>query len=108
MTITGERAAATGERVAATGEREVATGEGEIASGERPAAMSDASAEVGSAFKGLMAAVRRLRGRETRSHCGLSDAQYGLLLGLREHDQLSSRELAGLAILSPATTTEML
>jgi MarR family transcriptional regulator, organic hydroperoxide resistance regulator len=75
---------------------------------ERAVPTSPAADELGSAFKGLMAAVRRLRGRETRSHGGLSDAQYGLLFGLREHDQLSSRELAGLANLSPATTTEML
>jgi DNA-binding MarR family transcriptional regulator len=55
-----------------------------------------------------MAAMRRLRGRETRRSCGLSDAQYRLLFGLRDHQQLSSGELACLADLSPATTTEML
>jgi DNA-binding MarR family transcriptional regulator len=71
---------------------------------ERPAA----SAELGRAFKGLMAAVRRLRGRETRQHGGLSDAQYGLLFGLREHQQLASGELAGLADLSAASAAEML
>jgi MarR family transcriptional regulator, organic hydroperoxide resistance regulator len=55
-----------------------------------------------------MAAVRRLRGRETRRPGELSDAQYGLLFGLRDHAELSSTELAFLADLSPATTTEML
>lgn len=68
----------------------------------------DGATEVGRAFKGAMAAVRRLRGRETRGHGELSDAQYSLLFGLREHTELSSRELAELAALSPATTTEML
>jgi DNA-binding MarR family transcriptional regulator len=66
------------------------------------------STELGASFKGVLAAVRRLRGRETRSHEGLSDAQYGLLFGLRDHQQLSSGELAVLADLSPASTTEML
>jgi DNA-binding MarR family transcriptional regulator len=70
--------------------------------------LGEAAADLAAAFKRLMAAVRRLRGRETRQHGGLSDAQYRLLFGLREHDQLPSRELAGLADLSPATATEML
>ena len=73
------------------------------AAGVRPAA-----AEVGRAFKGAVGAVRRLRGRETRSPDGLSDAQYGLLFGLREHDVLPTSELALLADLSPATATGML
>ena len=55
-----------------------------------------------------MAAVRRLRGRESRRHDELSDAQYRLLFGLREHESLSSRDLACLADLSAATATEML
>ena len=55
-----------------------------------------------------MAAVRRLRGRETRQHGGLSDAQYGLLFGLREHEQLPLGELACLADLSAASAGEML
>jgi DNA-binding MarR family transcriptional regulator len=67
-----------------------------------------ATEQLGRSFKGAMAAVRRLRGRETRQAEGLSDAQYGLLFGLRDHAELSSSELAFLADLSPATTTEML
>jgi MarR family transcriptional regulator, organic hydroperoxide resistance regulator len=59
-------------------------------------------------FKRAMAAVRRLRGRETRRPGELSDAQYGLLFGLRDHSELSSSELAVAADLSPATATEML
>jgi DNA-binding MarR family transcriptional regulator len=73
------------------------------ASPPRPAAT-----ELGRAFKGCVRAVRRLRGRETHSPDGLSDAQYGLLFGLREHDALPTSELALLADLSPATATGML
>jgi DNA-binding MarR family transcriptional regulator len=68
----------------------------------------EASDELGRSFKALLAAVRRLRGRETRQHGGLSNAQYGLLFGLCEHSELSSSELASAADLSPATATEML
>jgi DNA-binding MarR family transcriptional regulator len=68
----------------------------------------DPAAELGRAFKRCLAAVRRLRGRETRIHGELSDAQYGLLFGLREHRSLPTSELAYLADLSPATATGML
>jgi DNA-binding MarR family transcriptional regulator len=59
-------------------------------------------------FKALMGAVRRLRGRETHSHDGLSNAQFQLLFGLRDGKLLSGGELACVAGLSPATTTQML
>lgn len=72
------------------------------------AQVRDAAAELGRAFKGCVGAVRRLRGRETRHPDELSDAQYGLLFGLRDHDALPTNELALLADLSPATATEML
>jgi len=72
------------------------------------AVISDASAALGASFRSLMAAVRRLRSRETRRGGGLSDAQYRLLFGLRDHEQLASGELACLADLSPATVAEML
>ncbi|MGH2877883.1 MAG: MarR family winged helix-turn-helix transcriptional regulator [Solirubrobacteraceae bacterium] len=68
----------------------------------------DTATELGRAFKGCVGAVRRLRGRETRHPDELSDAQYGLLFGLRDHDALPTSELALLADLSPATATEML
>ena len=71
-------------------------------------ASRQAAEQLGRSFKGAMAAVRRLRGRETRHPGELSDAQYGLLFGLREHSELSSSELALAADLSPATATEML
>jgi MarR family transcriptional regulator, organic hydroperoxide resistance regulator len=68
-----------------------------------------AAEEVARAFKSCLRAVRRLRGRETRCAPGeLSDAQYGLLFGLREHETLPTSELAFLADLSPATATGML
>jgi DNA-binding MarR family transcriptional regulator len=70
--------------------------------------MRDAAAEVGRAFKGCVGALRRLRSRETRRPGELSDAQYGLLFGLRDHEALPSSELALLADLSPATATGML
>jgi DNA-binding MarR family transcriptional regulator len=68
----------------------------------------DAAQELGRAFKGCVGALRRLRGRENRAHDELSDAQYGLLFSLVDHDALASSELALLADLSPATATGML
>src|SRR2546423_3901227 len=75
---------------------------------EHGAVITDASTALGASFRSLMAAVRRLRSRETRRGAGLSDAQYRLLFGLRDEEQLASGELACLADLSPATVTEML
>ena len=68
----------------------------------------DAADHVARSFKRAMAAVRRLRGRETRHPGGLTDAQYGLLFCLRDHNQMSVRDLAEAADLSPASVTEML
>jgi DNA-binding MarR family transcriptional regulator len=64
--------------------------------------------ELGRAFKGAMAAVRRLRGRETHHAGELSYAQYGLLFALSDGKAKSSRELALAADVSPATAAEML
>jgi DNA-binding MarR family transcriptional regulator len=69
----------------------------------RPAAQ-----ELGQALKSCLSAVRRLRGRENRAHGELSDAQYGLLFNLVDHEPLPTSELACLANLSPATATGML
>lgn len=74
----------------------------------QPASSREASTQLGSAFKHCLAAVRRLRGRETRTPGELSDAQYGLLFGLRDHQELPMSELAVMADLSPATVTGML
>ena len=46
---------------------------------------------VGQAFKGAMAALRRMRGRETHRPGELSYAQYGLLFGLCDGAARSSR-----------------
>ena len=70
--------------------------------------LTEAQTAVGHAFKGASAAVRRLRGRETRHPGSLSDAQYSLLFGLCDGIARSSGELASAADLSPAATTEML
>jgi MarR family transcriptional regulator, organic hydroperoxide resistance regulator len=64
--------------------------------------------QLARSFKGAMAAVRRLRGRESHRPGELSDAQYSLLFCLRERDAMPTSELAELAELSPASTTEML
>jgi DNA-binding MarR family transcriptional regulator len=64
--------------------------------------------QLGRSFKAAMAAVRRLRGRETHRPGKLSFAQYSLLFGLGEGGELSARELALAADLSPATVTQML
>jgi MarR family transcriptional regulator, organic hydroperoxide resistance regulator len=69
---------------------------------------TDAASELGRAFKGAIAAMRRLRGRESRYPGELSDAQYGLLFGLRDRPEIPLRELAYLADVSPASATEML
>jgi DNA-binding MarR family transcriptional regulator len=68
----------------------------------------EATAALADTFKALMTAVRRLRGRETHSREGLSNAQYQLLFGLRERKLMSAGELAIDAGLSAATTTQML
>jgi DNA-binding MarR family transcriptional regulator len=68
----------------------------------------DALEQVGRSFKAAMAAMRRLRGRETHRAGELSYASYGLLFGLADVSELSSRELATAAELSPATVTQML
>ena len=71
-------------------------------------ARDEALRRVGLAFKGAMAAIRRLRGRDTHRPGELSFAQYHLLFGLSEHGELSHRELALAADLTPATVTQML
>ena len=69
---------------------------------------TDPLEELSRAFKATMVAMRRLRGRETRHGGELSYAQYSLLFGLSGSSELSSRELACAADLSPGTVTQML
>jgi DNA-binding MarR family transcriptional regulator len=68
----------------------------------------DALVAVGASLKTLLGASRRLRGRETHRPGQLSFAQYSLLFSLADVDELSSRELARLADITPATVTQML
>jgi DNA-binding MarR family transcriptional regulator len=68
----------------------------------------DALKDFAVSFKAAMAALRRLRGRDTQRAGELSYAQYGLLFGLADESALSIRELATAAELSPATATQML
>jgi DNA-binding MarR family transcriptional regulator len=75
---------------------------------QRARSRDEAITELGDAFKGVMAAIRRLRGRDTHRHGELSFAQYHLLCGLAERDELSAGELAVAAALSPATVTQLL
>jgi DNA-binding MarR family transcriptional regulator len=72
------------------------------------AAREEALAQLGAAFKGTVAAIRRLRGRETHRHGELSFAQYQLLFGLAGDCELSTTRLATAADLAPATVTQML
>jgi len=72
------------------------------------AAREEALAQLGAAFKGTMAALRRLRGRETHRHGERSFAQYQLLFGLAGDCELSTSRLATAADLAPATVTQML
>jgi MarR family transcriptional regulator, organic hydroperoxide resistance regulator len=67
-----------------------------------------ASEALGRALKGAIAAVRRLRGRDTHRPGELGYAQYSLLFELSDRGEVSARELACAAALSPASVTEML
>jgi DNA-binding MarR family transcriptional regulator len=81
-----------------------------MSSPARPApASQEALDAVGQSLAALLAAARRLRGRETHRSGQLSYAQYGLLFNLAEAAlELSSTELARQAALSPATVAQML
>jgi MarR family transcriptional regulator, organic hydroperoxide resistance regulator len=68
----------------------------------------DSFEQFGQSFKAAMAAVRRLRGRETHRPGDLSYAQYGLLFGLAAGGALPAGELALAADVSPASATQML
>lgn len=71
-------------------------------------AQTELMQEVAQAFKGALAALRRLRGREAQRPGELSYAQYGLLFALSDGASKSSRELSLAADVSPATAAEML
>jgi DNA-binding MarR family transcriptional regulator len=68
----------------------------------------DRREQLAHSFRATMAAVRRLRGRESQHLGKLSHAQYSLLFGLAAEPELSASQLAAIADLSPATVTQML
>lgn len=73
--------------------------------GPRPEALE----HLASAFKAAMAAVRRLRGRDTHRPGELSYAQYTLLFSLADRGgEASVRDLACAADLAPPSVTQML
>ena len=79
-----------------------------LAADRTSAPLRDPVLAFGVSFKAAMAAVRRLRGRDTHRPGELSYAQYSLLFGLAERGELSASELAGRADVAPATATQML
>jgi DNA-binding MarR family transcriptional regulator len=68
----------------------------------------DSLEQFAQSFKATIAAVRRLRGRETHRPGELSYSQYGLLFGLAAGGELSTGELALAADISAASATQML
>jgi DNA-binding MarR family transcriptional regulator len=69
---------------------------------------ADVLQDFARSWKGALAAMRRMRSRETHQPGELNYAQYGLLFGLADGVPRSARELAIAADVSPATATEML
>jgi DNA-binding MarR family transcriptional regulator len=66
-------------------------------------------AELGLAFKRVFRTLNRIRGRDTHlAGSQLSQAQFELLIELRERGELSAGELAHAARLAPGTVTQML
>ena len=74
----------------------------------RSAERASAQEQLGRSFKAAMAAVRRMRGRETHQASELSDAQFHALFCLRDHESLSTGEIALASDVTPASATEML
>jgi DNA-binding MarR family transcriptional regulator len=70
--------------------------------------MTDAQQQLAEAFRSLQVATRRMRGRQTRHHSGISYAQFGLLFVLEEGCPQSARSLGEAAELSPASVAQML
>jgi DNA-binding MarR family transcriptional regulator len=70
--------------------------------------MNPAQQQLAEAFKAVTVAMRRMRGRQTHRHNGLSYAQYGLLFALEGGGALSARDLGEAASLAPASVTQML
>ena len=69
---------------------------------------TEAMEALGHAFKGALAAVRRLQGRDTHRPGALSHAQYQVLFELARVGPMAAGELATLSDVSPASMTQML
>jgi DNA-binding MarR family transcriptional regulator len=78
-----------------------------IAPGAPPRGREQAMEALAQSFKGAIAAVRRLGGRDTHRPGALSQAQYQVLFELRA-GALPAGELAAVAGVSPASMTQML
>jgi DNA-binding MarR family transcriptional regulator len=82
-----------------------------VSSGAAPVsetAREEAGETLGRAFKGAIAAVRRLRGRDTQHPEEIAHAQYALLFELAQRGEMPAGELAAAADLTPATVSGML
>jgi DNA-binding MarR family transcriptional regulator len=77
-------------------------------SAAKAAVRTDGLQAAGDALRALVGAARRMRGRETHRHDQLSYAQLGLLFAFADAEELSSRDLAQNADLTPATVNQML
>ena len=67
-----------------------------------------ALSDLRDSFRGVMASLRRLKGRDTHRLGEVSFAQFHLLFALVDHDELPTSRLAAHAELSPATATQLL
>ncbi|MFY9488283.1 MAG: MarR family transcriptional regulator, partial [Solirubrobacterales bacterium] len=74
----------------------------------RSEARLDAIKDFEVAYRELLSAQRRLRGRDAKASDQISVPQYNLISPLIEREPLSAGELASLAGLTPATATHML
>ncbi len=73
-----------------------------------PAQRTDTIDELRIALRELLAAQRRLRGREAQQLGGISFSQHAVLRVLADGEEHSAGELAAAADLTPASITKML
>jgi DNA-binding MarR family transcriptional regulator len=79
-----------------------------MVSAERVEETAAATEAFGHAFKGAMAAVRRLRGRDTQRSGEIGYAHHALLAELATRGEVSASDLAAAAGLAPSSVTQML
>lgn len=73
-----------------------------------PAVTTTSVEELRAALREMLAAQRRMRGREAQRHGGLSFSQHAVLRVLADGDVHSAGELARETDLTPASMTKML